>query len=347
MKTREEYISLVDEAAAAGARREEACKLLGVRLRTLQRWRNDSRDDGRKNNRFPVKNALSPEEIHHLIATACSPEFRDKSPRQIVPILAERGIYIASESTFYRVLRKFGLLKHRSNAKAPQRNKPEEYQATGPNQIWTWDISYLLSFEKGVFHYLYLITDIWDRSIVGWLIAEEQSGKLAEGLFREACLRENISPKQLVVHQDNGGPMTSVEFLALLNSWEILPSYSRPGICDDNAFSESLFRTLKYRPSYPGKFKTIEDAREWMQGFVEWYHNEHRHSGIKFITPMQRREGKDKEILKIRKETYEKAKALHPERWSGDIRNWDRIDEVVLNPKSPKTERRSGQKNVA
>ena len=344
MNVRKKYIELVKEAVVAGVRKEKACDALDINLRTLQRWESNLKSDGRKRNRFSKSNALSKSERQDVIALACSPEFRDKCPHQIVPILAERGLYTCSESTFYRILRQEGLLKHRSNTKPPERKKPEEFEASGPNQIWTWDVSYLRTCVKGEYYYLYLITDIWDRSIVGWMIQGSESGELAARLFREACMRENILPNSLVVHQDNGAPMTSAEFLSVLNSHEILPSYSRPGVCDDNPFSESLFRTAKYRPAFPGRFDSIESARSWMEQFVDWYHSEHRHSGINFVTPIQRREGKDVKILNIRKETYRAAREKNPERWSGKIRNWNRIETVVLNPKKS---RRSGQKAAA
>jgi len=342
--SRKDILLLVTEAEKSGARKEESCAMLGMSIRTLQRWEKDpDAEDGRRDNRFATQNALTPEENERVIATACSPEFRDKGPNQIVPILAENGEYVASESTFYRVLKASGLLTHRSKAKAPERTRPEEITATGPNQVFTWDISYLLSRVRGVYFYLYLILDIWDRSIVGWAVHEKEAGDLAGELLNETCIRHGVNPGDLICHQDNGGPMISFEFLAKLSQWG-QASYSRPGVSDDNPFSESQFRTLKYRPDFPDRFETREDAIAWIDSYVQWYNTEHRHSGIGFVTPIERRCGADIAILETRRETYAKARRAHPERWSGDIRKWDRPETVTLNPRERK---KSGQEIAA
>ena len=249
-------------------------------------------------------------------------------------------MFIASESTFYRFLRKAGLLTHRSKAKAPNRSRPEEISAEAPNQLWSWDISYLLTLSRGVFLYLYLIMDIWDRSIVGWAVHEVESGKLAADLLSETCMRKGVVRGKLTLHQDNGAPMISGEFLAELTHWA-QASYSRPGVSDDNPYSESLFRTVKYRPAYPDKFATIEEAIEWIRVFVEWYNTEHRHSAIGYVTPNERRSGADKAKLETRRKTYKAARKNHPERWSGNIRKWGRPEKVTLNPRNNKKDRQA------
>jgi transposase InsO family protein len=235
-------------------------------------------------------------------------------------------------------LKREGLLTHRSKAKAPERKRPAEITAIAPNQVWSWDISYLLTLSRGVYLYLYLILDIWDRSVVGWAIHAVESGELAAVLLRETCIRQSVEPGALTVHQDNGGPMISGEFLGALSYWGE-PSYSRPGVCDDNPFSESLFRTLKYRPGYPERFETIDDAKDWIRKFTDWYNTAHRHSGIGFVTPQQRRSGADIAILETRRATYQAARAAHPSRWSGDIRKWNRPESVTLNPRRAKKDR--------
>lgn len=338
MKARKEIIDDIAEAQSAGASKKAICNLLGMSIRTVQRWGKQMDDDGRRKNNFTASNALTAKERQNVIDMACSPEFRDKSPNQIVPILAEKGRYMASESTFYRILRHAGLMTHRSKTKAPERSRPDEITATGPNQVWTWDISYLLTRRRGIFLYLYFILDIWDRSIVGWAVHEAESGELAADLLNKTCIRQGVLPGQLIVHQDNGSPMISGEFLGTLSFWGV-PSYSRPGVSDDNPFSESLFRTTKYRPAYPDRFETQENAVEWIRAFVEWYNTEHRHSSIGFVTPQERRSGADIGILETRRETYIAARKIHPERWSRSIRKWDRPCSVTLNPRERKKDR--------
>ena len=186
-----------------------------------------------------------------IIAVSTSPRFRDLSASQIVPILADAGVYIASEASFYRVLRENKLLVHRNKAKPSVNSKPKEYVVTGPNQVWSWDITYLRSSVRGTFYYLYLVVDIWSRMIVGWAVHEEESAELASALIVEACLRHGVDSEKLTLHSDNGGPMKGATMLATLQWLGIVPSFSRPSVSDDNAYSEALFKTLKYRPEYP------------------------------------------------------------------------------------------------
>jgi len=251
----------------------------------------------------------------------------------MVPILADAGIYLASESTIYRILREEKLLEHRGKSAAARHHRPKEYMATGPNQVWSWDITYLRSSVRGRFYYLYLVVDVWSRKIVGWAVHEIEDAGLASILIRQAAFREGIEPEQLVLHSDNGGPMKGATMLATLQWLGIVPSFSRPRVSDDNPYSEALFRTVKYRPEYPKKpFENIEAARAWVDSFVVWYNNEHRHSGIRFVTPSQKHSGSEKEILEQRKEVYRQALEKNPARWSGKTRNWEAIEAVVLNP---------------
>jgi len=338
MSVRSQVLELCAEAVKDGARKKFVCEVLDINIRTVQRWENNLRDDMRKNNRFSKSNALSKKEIKDVLDVVCSPRFRDLSPNQIVPILAENGMYYASESTMYRILNREGLLTHRTQSRVPERTKPKELKATGPNQVWTWDISYLRTYINGVYMYLYLILDIWDRSIVGWNIHESENGSLAAELLRRSCMENEVVSGKLAVHNDNGGPMISCEFLSELSRWG-RASYSRPGVSDDNPFSESLFRTCKYHPGYPQAFESAVDACEWMSKFVQWYNHEHRHSGIGFVTPMQKRLGEDMAIMKKRIHTYETACASHPERWSRNTRRWKAVTEVILNPAKRKKDR--------
>jgi transposase InsO family protein len=342
-------MELVMEAVKNGARRHKACEILGISVRTLQRWEEKPEEgDRRVGPKSKPANSLSEAEKDLVVAVANSPWFRDLSPAQIVPILAENGVYIASEASFYRILRRKKMLTHRGSARPARHSRPKEYVATGANQVWSWDITYLRSCVKGKFYYLYLVVDIFSRMIVGWAVHEEESEELARYLIREACMRHGVDPETLVLHSDNGGPMKGATMLATLQWLGIVPSFSRPSVKDDNAFSEALFRTLKYRPEYPAApFEDLEAARRWVEEFVRWYNHEHRHSGIRFCTPASRHEGEDVSILEKRKEVYEEARRERPIRWTRGTRNWDRITEVRLNPEKRSQESDSSLKDSA
>lgn len=338
MDERQEILILIDEACRAGCRRKQACQILGLSVRTTQRWQNAEAGDRRKHSRAQPGNALSADERIHIQELLISKPYRDLSPNQIVPSLADQGIYLASESTFYRLLREQRMTKHRQTSQAPTHRRPLCYTACAPNQVWTWDISYLPSSVKGWFFYLYLIVDVYSRKIVAWQIHHQESAEQAADLVKQACFVERISQDQIVLHSDNGSPMKGATMLATLQMLGVIPSFSRPSVSNDNPFSESLFRTLKYRPEYPHKpFNTIHCAREWMSEFVQWYNEQHLHSAIRFVTPSNRHNGADNEILKQREIVYKLAKRQNPERWSGNIRNWSPINEVVLNKSGQKT----------
>lgn len=328
-------LGLVDEAVAAGARRERACLQLGLTERCMQRWRNvDVGDDHRAGPKTRPANALTAAERVKLLEVVNSPEYRDLPPKQVIPRLADEGRYLGSESTLYRILRAEGQNAHRGRAKPRTARSVEAHIATAPNQVWSWDITYLLSSLRGRFFYLYLIEDIWSRRIVGFEVHAEESMMASSALVRATCLAENVDPEGLVLHSDNGGPMKGSTMLATLQHLGIVASFSRPSVSDDNPFSEALFRTLKYRPDYPHKpFATLEAARAWVTAFVAWYNTEHRHSGIRFVTPDERHEGREQVVLANRVRVYERARLRHPNRWSRGTRNWSPAPAVFLNPK--------------
>lgn len=307
---------------------------MSIPIRTIQRWEHEIEDGRKKAQKKPPKNKLSEEERKKVKDICCSDSFVDKSPKVIVPILAEKGKYIASESTMYRILREESMVHHREESKKPKKRiKPKELKATGPNQVWSWDITYLKSKIKGIFFYLYMFMDIWSRKIVGWDIFETQDSEHAKYVFEK--IKEENDVDGIYLHSDNGSPMKGATFLATLQWLGVIPSFSRPSCSNDNAYSESLFKTIKYRPSFPKAFETIEDAKEFMHTFINWYNNVHRHSGINYVTPAQRHNGYDKEILKIRRETYKKAMNKHPERWANkQIKEWSWQSEVILNPEN-------------
>jgi len=332
---RDMILGLVQEGVEAGARQSRVCAELGLDARTVQRWkRQDLGEDRRAGPRRPPANKLSAAERAEVLQIANAPEHRDLSPHQIVPRLADRGVYVASESTFYRVLREAHQQQHREPSRAPSaRHRPDELIATGPNQVWSWDISYLPTLVRGRFLYLYLVMDVWSRKIVGWSVHDSESSENAAALIAAACEREGVARDQLVIHSDNGTPMKGATLLATLQALGVMTSFSRPRVSDDNPYSEALFRTTKYRPDYPRDgFASLDDARTWVARFVRWYNTEHRHSAIRFVTPEQRHAGDDLALLANRRSVYEQARARHPERWTGDTRDWSTIDLVALNP---------------
>jgi putative transposase len=337
-------ITWIDEACAAGARLTKACDVLTLSPRTLQRWREDSevKADRRKEagvNHCPA-NKLCEQERQQILEVVNAPEFAHLPPSRIVPALADRGQYLASESSIYRILREADQLAKRGKAKPPTRQRPAPLQADGPNQLWSWDITYLATTVRGTFYYLYLIMDVYSRKIVGWEVYEAESTDYAADVFRKAYLREGVSGADLVLHSDNGSPMKGATMLATLQRLGVVPSFSRPSVSDDNPYSEALFKTLKYCPAFPDKpFGSLDETRQWVATFEQWYNESHLHSALRFVTPCQRHRGDDTAILAQRHALYEAARDRHPERWSGQTRNWELEDTVHLNPgKSAKKE---------
>jgi putative transposase len=210
---------------------------------------------------------------------------------------------------------------------------PTSYTAKNANEAWSWDISYLPSQVKGLYFYLYFFEDIYSRMIVGSEVYAQERGELAADLVERAVISQKCCGQPLVLHSDNGAPMkSSIFLLAKLYDLGITPSRGRPRVSNDNPYSESMCRTLEYCPQRPAKgFVNIEQVRIWVSEFVNWYNHEHRHSRIRFVTPAQRHQGMDIEILKRRSEVYQKAKENNPIRWSGKTRNWAHIDRVELN----------------
>ena len=339
---RQQIIDLIDSAMKSGARQWAACTIIGISAKTLQRWRGpeNTRDRRLETQREPA-NKLTALERQRILKVANEPAYAGLSPAQIVPTLADEGRYIGSESTIYRILKAQKQLTHRQKAKpVRQVKKPRALMATGPNQIYSWDITYLPTPVKGVFVYLYLVMDVYSRKIVGWQVYEEESSALAADLMINICQQENIKRGQLTLHSDNGSPMKGATMLATLQDLGVMPSLSRPSVSDDNPYSESLFRTVKYRPDYPDKpFNNLQSARVWVESFVEWYNHKHRHSGIKFVTPAQRHAGEDIQILADRHPVYLEAKSANPLRWSGETRNWNPIKEVHLNPEKQEVDK--------
>lgn len=338
---RSEALSLVAEAVAGKCRLSVACRELGLNPRTVQRWRargSDGGEDRRHGPKAAPKQKLSAEEREAVLAVANSPEFRNSSPKQIVPALADRGEYLASESTFYRLLHEEDQMAHRGKARPRMAHRPHELVATGPNQVWSWDITYLPSPVRGSYFYLYLFLDVWSRRIMKAVVLAEESTEHAARLLVDACHEHGVEPDVLTLHSDNGGPMRGATMLATMQMLGIIPSFSRPSVSDDNPYSEALFRTLKYVPSYPRRpFESLDAAWAWVERFVAWYNGEHRHSAIGFVTPDERHTGRDVAVLLARRALYEHARQRAPRRWSRQPRTWDAPRAVTLNPHSLST----------
>ena len=330
----------IDVAHGAGARLRLACKTAGIDERTLQRWKAGecltAGDRRPQAVRPPAAHALSLEERAALLAVANEPRFAAVPPARIVPMLADEGIYLASESSFARVLRANSQNARRGRAKAPRAVRPPTtHIASAARQVWCWDMTYLPAVVTGRWYHLYLILDLYSRKIVGWEVHDSYQADHAAHLVRRTALAEGIAmmTTRPVLHGDNGSTLKATTVLAMLNWLGVKPSYSRPRVSDDNAYAESLFRTAKYRPEFPARgFATLEEARAWADEFVRWYNHDHRHSGIRYVSPAQRHAGEDHTILAARHDLYTKARAGNPARWSGRTRNWTPVGVVTLNP---------------
>lgn len=340
LEDRRTLVRHIETAHTAGARLRPACEEAGITVRTLQRWKaQDGLQTGDRRphaERAQPSHALTEEERACILAVANEPRFADQPPARIVPALADEGVYIASESSFQRVLRAHGQTRHRGRARAPQRLRtPTTHVATAPGQVWCWDMTYLPAQVQGHWFFLYLILDLYSRKIVGWEIHDADNADHAVSLLKRTALAENVHAmtQKPVLHGDNGSTLKATTVLAMLHWLGVKPSYSRPRVSDDNAFVESLFKTAKYRPEFPARgFATLEDARTWGREFVGWYNFEHRHSGIRYVTPAQRHSLEDRAILSARHRTYLQARERNPARWTRGTRDWTPVGPVTLNP---------------
>lgn len=335
-KDRQTVLTLIEETSAAGIAKAACCALFNISYRTVQRWKKQggTKDLRLNAQRSSPANKLSEEEQANVLNIANSPPYHDLSPSKIVPLLADEGRYIASESTFYRILKQAQQLGHRHRSKPKQHRKPVACIAYKSNQVWSWDITYLPTMIQGQYVYLYMIMDIFSRKIVGWAIHENESSSYASALMTQSCLDEHIQPHQLVLHSDNGAPMKGLTMRATLEKLGVVASFSRPSVSDDNPYSESLFKTLKYHPTFPRfkRFENINQARMWAEQFVNWYNTQHLHSALKFVTPLQKHNEEDHAILAKRHKVYQLARKKKPERWTQQTRNWHPIQCVTLNP---------------
>lgn len=335
---RQQAVTLIAVARTQGARLEPACAVVGITVRTHQRWTRDGdvREDQRPliDRPTPV-NALCAEETQAILDACHRPDHASLPPEQIVVrLLDQEALYLGSVSTFYRVLRHHGEVTHRGRAKVPKRQaRPTTYHAAAPNRVWCWDCTWLPGPVKGTYYYLVMIIDIFSRKVVGWEVFLGESADNAQCVLERAVLAEQVIQQPLVLHADNGSAFKAATLLEKLRDMNIEPSFSRPRVSNDNPYSEALFRTCKYVPTYPvSGFAALPVARDWVQGFVRWYNHDHRHSGIRFVTPAERHAGNDTEILNRRHALNEQARSRNPSRWSGKTRNWEPVGSVALNP---------------
>jgi putative transposase len=340
LEDRQILVRDIEQARTDGARLAPACALAGIDAGTLRRWKvgdglrqGDRRPDA---DRPTPSHALSDAERARIIEIANEPRFAETPPARIVPALADEGIYIASVSCFLGVRRALGQMNPGGRARPPRTSRPPTtHIASGPAEVWCWDVTFLPAQIQGRWFYFYLILDLYSRKIVGFEVHDTDSAEHAAHLARRTALAEGVHAKSVrpVLHGDNGATLKATTVLAMLHWLGIEPSYSRPRVSDDNAFAEALFRTAKYRPEFPLKgFADLETAREWAGRFVRWYNTVHRHSGIRYVTPAQRHAGQDGPVLAARHAVYQDARQRNPQRWSGPTRNWAPVGVVTLNP---------------
>lgn len=259
--------------------------------------------------------ALSPAERQQVMDTLHDPRFVDQAPASVYATLLDEGSYLCSISTMYRLLADHGEVRERRRqATHPAHVKPE-LVATAPNVCWSWDITKLLGPAKWSYYYLYVIIDIYSRYVPGWLLAHREDAKLAEKLLADTCFRQNIGHGQLSIHADRGSSMASKPVAFLLADLGVTKSHSRPHVSNDNPFSEAQFKTLKYRPDFPDRFGSIEDARAFCRTFFAWYNAAHRHSGIGLMTPADVHYGRAPEVITARQGVLDRAWQTHPERF--------------------------------
>ncbi len=311
-----------------------ACDALAIPRASFYRWLKP-KAEGSKPRPTPPR-ALRVEERLEVREVLTSEEFVDHAPTQVYASLLDRGIYLCSVRTMYRILKEYGEVRERRDQlRHPEYTKPE-LLATGPNQVWSWDITKLLGPVKWTYYYLYVILDIFSRYVVGWLLAERESAALAKRLIEETIEKQGVDEDDLTLHSDRGPSMKSTTVAQLLGGLGVTKSHSRPYTPNDNPFSESQFKTLKYRPEFPKRFGSPEDARAHCRGFFPWYNEEHYHSGIGLMPPSVVHYGKDRVTYEGRRQILLEAYSKNPERFVSKPPNPPWVPRTVwINPPSP------------
>ncbi len=300
----------------------EACRVVGLPRSRYYRWRRptpavpgDPPAPSACGVRRPAPRALGAEERARVREVLNSARFADCAPREVYATLLDEGVYLCSWSTMYRILREADEVKRRRDQVRRGAYTKPELLATQPNQLWSWDITKLKGPATWTYFYLYVILDVYSRYVVGWMIAERETAELAEAFIAETCAREGIAPDQLTLHADRGSAMTAKCVAQLLADLGVAKTHSRPHVSDDNPFSEAHFKTVKYHPSCPERFGSLEDARTWARSLFQWYNEAHHHSGIGLLTPATVHHGQAPAVRAARQEVLTAAYAAHPERF--------------------------------
>ena len=292
-----------------------ACRALGVPRASVYRHRRPPVSSPRRLRRSPPR-TLTPRERTQVLETLHEERFVDRAPPAVYATLLEEGRYLCSIRTMYRLLKAAGEVTDRRRQRRHLHREPPQLVATAPNQVWTWDITRLPGPRKWTTYPLYVVLDLFSRYVVAWMVASRESAALAKRLIRGACQKEGIESGQLTLHQDRGAPMTAKTFSQLLVDLDILASYSRPRVSDDNPFSESHFKTVKYAPAYPGRFYKPEEARSYFRTFFPWYNTEHRHSGLGLLTAVAVHHGHAEHLQAARQRVLDEAYERNPERFT-------------------------------
>ena len=306
-----------------------ACEALNVSRATLYRRRQPQRQ-ARPRPR-PAR-SLSPLERQSVLAILNAEPYADLAPAQVHAKLLDDDTYLASPRTMYRILAEEDQVRERRNLRRHPRHVKPELVATAPNQVWSWDITKLLTATRGLYLYLYVLLDIFSRYIVGWLLAQHENSRLAQRLIEESCAKQCVKPGQLILHADRGSPMVARTTAQLLAELGIEPSHSRPRVSNDNPYSEAQFKTLKYRPEFPRRFDSFPQALSISQAVFDWYNTEHQHSGIAYLTPEQVHYGRAEAILALRQRVLDAAYARAPERFAQPPRVATLPSAVWINP---------------
>jgi putative transposase len=316
-----------------------ACEALDVCRASYYRWSIALKSEIYGAKPYVPSWSLSNEQRQEVLDILHADRFIDRSPWSVYAALLDEGTYLCSVRTMYRILKEQGEVRERRNQLShPVYSKPE-LLATGPNQVWSWDITKLKGPVKWTYYYLYVMLDIFSRYVVGWMLASRECNSLAQKLIEQSCQNQSIGPSQLIIHSDRGPSMSSKPVALLLADLGITKSHPRPHVSNDNPYSEAQFKTLKYRPEFPERFGSLEDARSFCQRFFPWYNTEHYHSGIGYLTPEQVQFGLSKQIVKEREAVLKKAYQKYPDRFKKGIPKAMPLPETAwINEPPPKSE---------